>query len=170
MYILHPSLRSTRSRAWVAGPLMAAALIIGACGAGSLSQAAVPTLPTTGTRLAESFDPIAIAHSLESGADCTGTRAEHAIEESYAHLTWRLVCPRPPGDRTVYFQLVDAVEAFIATAGATIGSGSGIAEDDLLLDGTSFTFDGVRGHVRVMSNDLDEERLLIVVTLDEVAS
>jgi hypothetical protein len=34
----------------------------------------------------------------------------------------------------------------------------------------NFALEGVNGHARVLSNDLDEDRLLIVVTLDEVAT
>jgi hypothetical protein len=150
--------------------LLCCALLCGACVAAPGPSAEAPTLGPGARTLAESFDPVAIVARLPTGAGCSGVTVEQDLDRSYADLAWQITCPRGRGDRTVYFQLVDAIEAWFASHGAAHGSGSGMMEDDLLFDGFSFSLAGTRGHVRTISNDLDEQRLRITVTLDAIAT
>lgn len=161
---------ASMTRAPVPALLLGVGLLFGACGAEPMLPAADPTLVPAARALAESFDPVAIVARLPTGAGCSGVAVGKEIDQSYAHLAWQLTCPRGPGDRTVYFQLVDAIEEWFAGRGIARGSGGGMIEDDLLFDGFSVSGAGTRGYVRTISNDLDAERLRITITFDVIAT
>ena len=74
------------------------------------------------------FDLAEIIASVDPGAVCQLDDRGGGGNEERTHRSWTVVCPRPGRDRTIYFELSDAIQAKLKSI-ATINGSSGESGD-----------------------------------------
>jgi hypothetical protein len=78
----------------------------------------------------ERFDLAAILKTIDGRSVCRLEGGGSSGTSDRVHIAWTVTCPRPGSDRTVYFQLTDAIEAElgrIATINGQTGEGGDAA-------------------------------------------
>ncbi len=93
------------------------------------------------------FDLAAILKTVDGGSACHLEGGGRSGSSDRVHIAWTVTCPRPGGDRTVYFQLADAIEAELGKI-ATIDGKTGATGDAAAPISTVM---GVRGNAYIGS-------------------
>jgi hypothetical protein len=99
----------------------------------------VPTPPSTPLPVAQApkgladqaldqFDLASILASVDPGAVCQLGGGGGGGTEERVHRSWTVICPRPGRDRTIYFDLRDAIQAELIRI-ATVEGSSGDSGD-----------------------------------------
>jgi hypothetical protein len=112
------------------------------------------------------FDPEVVIRDVPGREACATRRLGGGSSDTTRHMTWLVTCRRVGQDRTIYFDIADAIEAEIRR-NATIPQAGGVqgGPGEPLADFWSFRANAVAGTIDMTSIDAVGS-LSIIVTLD----